>query len=52
MKAMDKMNLTFGRGKVKIALQGTERKWKMQQERLSQNFTTRWDEILEIHCIK
>jgi DNA polymerase V len=42
---MDRINVKMGRGKVRYAVQGTGRKWKMRQERLSRRFTTNWEEL-------
>lgn len=48
MQAMDKLNNRFGRDVVKIASQGSGRKWKLRQEKLSLCYTTRWNEILTL----
>lgn len=48
MKAMDTLNRTMGRGKVKVAAQGFDRTWQLRQERKSQCYTTRWQELLEV----
>ena len=49
MKAMDDINIFFGnRDLVKFSVQGYERKWKLKQEKLSQRYTTRLDEVLTI----
>ncbi|WP_432263154.1 Y-family DNA polymerase [Cupriavidus sp. TMH.W2] len=45
MKAMDDLNLRFGRGAVKLAGAGTKQAWSMKQERLTQPYTTRWESI-------
>jgi DNA polymerase V len=47
MESMDALNKKRGPA-VKIATQGTGRKWKLRQERLSPAYSTRWKEILEI----
>ncbi|MCK7555791.1 Y-family DNA polymerase [Chitinophaga sedimenti] len=49
MKALDLINSRFG-GKqvVKFAAQGTSRKWKLKQERLSPFYTTRISDVLKI----
>lgn len=50
MKAMDAINRSWG-GKelVKFAVQGYGRKWKLRQEKLSQCYTTRLDQVLTIN---
>lgn len=45
---VDTINRKMGRNKVKLAVQGTGRKWKLRQERLSPCYTTRFSEILEV----
>jgi len=49
MTALDEINTTFGREKVRVASQGFDRSWKLRQERLSPNYTTKWNEILTIN---
>ena len=48
MAVLDQINANMGREKLRFALQGFDRKWKMRQERLSRNFTTSWAQLLEI----
>ncbi len=48
MKAIDGINTDFGKGKVKLGSQDLGRTWKMRQERLSNRYTTNWNEILEV----
>ena len=45
---VDTINRKMGGNKVKLAVQGTGRKWKLRQERLSPCYTTRFSEILEV----
>ena len=45
---VDTINSKMGRNKVKLAVQGTGRKWKLKQEKLSPCYTTRFSEILEV----
>lgn len=49
MQAMDALNQKIGDRKVKIGTQGGKT-WNMKQERLSQKYTTRFDQILTIQC--
>lgn len=48
MVTMDKLNDKFGRHMVRIAAQGSGRKWKLRQERISPMYTTRWDDIITV----
>ena len=48
MEAMDKINDRYGRAKVRIGTQGTERKWKLKQEQLSPCYTTQWNDLITI----
>ena len=46
--AVDKINAKMGKNKVKLAVQGNGRKWKLKQEKLSPCYTTRFTDILEV----
>ncbi len=48
MQTVDKINARVGQGVVKFAVQGTKRRWKMHQERLSPKYTSNWNDILII----
>ncbi len=48
MEAMDEINSRFGRDALKLASQGINHKWQMRRNLLSNNYTTRWSEILEV----
>lgn len=52
MKTIDRINSDIGQGSVRFAVQGSSRRWKMIQERLSARYTTRWNEILRINIGK
>ena len=52
MGVIDKLTTTMGRDVVKFAIQGTRRRWRLKQEKLSPHYTTNWDEILEIDIDK
>ena len=45
---VDKINSLMGKNKVHLAVQGTGRKWKLKQEKLSPCYTTRFTDILEV----
>jgi len=48
LKTIDKLNDEFGRDKVKLAVQGDGKEWKLRQEKLSKRYTTNWNEIIEV----
>ena len=52
MKTLDKINFSLGRDKVKYAIQGTKKRWKLRQEKLSPCYTTRWNDLLKIDMDK
>jgi DNA polymerase V len=45
MKVMDTINDRFGRNSLRIAAMGDGKEWKIKQERLSQCYTTRLNEL-------
>lgn len=47
-ESVDYINNRIGRDKVKLAVQGYGRKWRLKQEKLSPCYSTRLDEILQI----
>lgn len=47
-KLADIINHRYGRDKIKLAVQGSRSEWKLKQEKLSQRYTTRWDELLKV----
>jgi DNA polymerase V len=47
-KVTDSLNIRYGRDKVKLAVQGNKKEWKLRQENLSPRYTTRWDELLKV----
>ncbi len=49
-KSVDFINQTMGRDKIQLLGQGIEKKWKLKQENLSPCYTTRWTDLLRIHC--
>ena len=46
--AVDKINTIMGNNKVKFAVQGNGKNWKLRQEKLSPCYTTRFSDILEV----
>ena len=48
LEAMDKLNKEFGRDKIKLAVQGNGKEWKLRREKLSGRYTTNWKEIIEV----
>ena len=49
MKAMDRINLSFGQQKLRLASQDQNRVWKMKQERLSPRYTTCLSEVIVVN---
>ncbi|MBN2772791.1 MAG: Y-family DNA polymerase [Prolixibacteraceae bacterium] len=45
---VDGLNNYFGRDTVKVAIQGSGEEWKLRQEKLSNRFTTNWNETLVV----
>ncbi len=48
MQTIDKLNTKYGTQKLKLASQALDKTWKMRQEHLSPNYTTKWSDILEV----
>ena len=48
LESVDKLNKQFGRDKVKLAVQGNGKEWKLRQEKLSGRYTTNWNEIIKV----
>lgn len=48
-QAIDNINHRIGRDKVKLAVQGFGRKWRLKQEKLSPCYSTRLDEMLNVY---
>lgn len=49
MEAVDNINFSQRNDVVKYVASGLTRNWKMRQEMRSKRYTTRWDELFEIH---
>ncbi len=48
MQIMDKINTNLGETKLKLASQNLEKTWIMRQEKLTQRYTTSWNELLTV----
>jgi DNA polymerase V len=48
MCAVDHINQKMGRNKIRLAVQGFDRKWRLKQEKLSPCYTTRFSDVLEV----
>src|SRR5258708_36340513 len=48
MAVVDAINRIFGRETLVFAVQGWTRSWRMRQDRLSQHWLSRWEEMLTI----
>jgi DNA polymerase V len=49
MDMMDNINFSQRDDVLKFAASGTDRNWKMQQNFISNRYTTRWNELFEVH---
>lgn len=49
MEVMDNINFSMRDDMVKFASSGTKRNWKMRQDFHSPRYTTRWEELYEVH---
>jgi DNA polymerase V len=49
MDMIDNINFSMRDDVLKFAASGTTRDWKMRQELRSGRYTTRWDELFEVH---
>jgi DNA polymerase V len=49
MDMIDNVNFSQRDDVLKFAASGTERNWKMQQNFISNRYTTRWNELFEVH---
>lgn len=45
---LDKLNLAYGRGTLRMATEGFEKKWRLKHEYLSKGYTTRWVDIIKV----
>lgn len=46
-KITDKINNRYGKGTIRLAVEGYEKEWKMKQDFLSPCYTTRWTDIIK-----
>ena len=49
MKTIDRLNQGLSKSKLKLGSQSLGRTWKMRQEHLSKQYTTSWEELLEVY---
>lgn len=49
MQSIDQINSKLGHDKVRLAVQGFDRKWRLRQERLSPCYTTRFTDFLTVY---
>jgi DNA polymerase V len=48
LKAIDRLNLEYGKDTIRYAAMGYEKKWFMRQEFLSRKFTTRLSDVIVV----
>ena len=49
MSMVDNVNFAMRNDVIKFAASGTTRDWKMRMEMRSPRYTTRWEELFEVH---
>ncbi|WP_435357046.1 Y-family DNA polymerase [Emticicia sp. SJ17W-69] len=49
MQSIDKVNAIFGQQKIRLGTQDPKKIWKMKQENLSPNYTTKLSDIIVVH---
>ncbi len=49
MQAIDSLNKQYGNNTVFTAAQGIDREWNARSDMCSKRYTTRWDELMEVH---
>ena len=49
-KSVDFINQSMGRNKIQLLGQCIAKKWTLKQENLSPCYTTRWADLLRVHC--
>jgi len=50
MNRVDEINKKYGKRTTHIAGTGIDQNWQMNQEHLSDGFTTQWDELMEVQA--
>ena len=50
MQTIDTINNRYGSSTLKIASEGIKKTWKMRRENVSQCYTTRFDELVEVNA--
>lgn len=45
---LDKMNLHYGAGTLRMAGEGSKQKWSMKREFLRPSYTTDWNDIIKV----
>lgn len=50
MQTIDKLNAQYGQQKIRLGTQDLNRIWKMKQQKLSPNYTTKISDIITVHC--
>ena len=48
MQSIDNINNRYGNSTLKIAAEGIKQNWKMQRKKISQRYTTRFNEIMVV----
>lgn len=45
---LDHLNMAYGRGTIRMASEGYEKRWRLKHEFLSAGYTTRWKDIVNV----
>lgn len=48
MHTLDAINARYGRGSLRLAVEGMEKPWLMRRERLSPRYTTEWAGLVKV----
>jgi len=49
MNTIDRINKRYGSSTIRLASEGIEKKWQMKRQNVSQCYTTRFDELVEVN---
>ncbi len=52
MQTLDRINRKMGSNTVRLAAEGFSQQWRMRQNNRSPRYTTHWDELPKVYCMK
>ena len=47
-KTLDRINMAYGRGTIRMASEGYQKTWQLRHEHLSKGYTTKWSDIIKV----